>query len=817
MLLSFLKIAFRHYGKNRLYALLNLLGLVTAYLTVFLILQYLYVETHYEHLHDKADRIFRVTHHSVAPNGTETHWARTYLDFVNELPNEIPEVEHLIRFQNHQRLYLRVGEEKFRPRHTYTTDPEVFEVFGFELIQGDPERALAEPHSLVLTESLARTYFGDEGAMGQQIMVVGEYTDEEVPHTVRGIMADPPAQTHLPVEVFRSYARPEERSWWAYAYVQLTEGAHAEEVEAKLPAFIEQHQPEGQGGSTTLYLQPLPDIHLNSHLIREIVPNGNLLYVRVFAWVGLFVLLIAMVNSLNLSAALAIGRGREVGMHLVLGANRGQILRYSLSESLLYHLFAASLGILGGYFLLPVVAEQLDFVPLLGWPMSVGLMLGLALVAALLVGWYPARILSRMAPRVSVSARETQRGGSPHRRTLLLRRTLVGVQFAAAFLLMASAWIGRSQIRYLQEKDLGMNISQVLALPALPNPVTDKYLAFRDRVQAVPGVESFAACMEVPSREIRDVGPTLIVGQNQDKSQAPLLDMQVISPDFLETMQMELVAGEDRSDDYRFHEIKPFSEEYTPAIYLNEQPRKYLINETAMHKLGWEEPRQAIGQAIQWSIGGFELAPGPITGVVKDVHQESLRNQVDPTVMVVEQIWLRTFLIRLNTTQLDQTIAGIEGVWNELFPTYVMEVEFLDELFNELYQQDRRQLALLWALSGLAIVIALLGLFSLLAYALQIRMKEIAIRRIVGASWPSLIWLLGKEYIWLLLGGAALAIPLSYWLLDGWLAEFAYRVEISPLAYALTLGGFAGLILLTVAFQTLRNSRRRPAEVLREG
>jgi len=815
MLPTFLKIALRNYRKNQLYALLNLLGLVTAYLTLFVIAEYLFVETRYEHFHPKADRIYRITHRNTVPNGDQTHWARTYLDFVNELPNEMPEVEHLIRFQNHQRRFLRIGENKFRPTYSYTTDPEVFEVFGFNLIEGDPKRALAEPYSIVLTASLAKTYFGDADPIGKEIGVIGEYTDEEITYTVRGIMADPPAHSHMPVDLFFSFKSPEERSWWAYVYILLKEGTHAEQVEAKMPAFLAKHSPENQGVKTELALQPIKDIHLTSALVREIVPNGDMLYVRAFSWIGILVLLIAMVNSLNLSAALALGRGQEIGMHRVLGASKGQLFRYSLLEIVLYHLFAASLGLLAGYFLLPLMSEWLTFEPLLSWPLAIAGILGTALVGGLLSGVYPAGVLAR-AKTQQVFRQQSSGNNTPHRQALIIRRLLVGLQLGAAFFLLASAWTAGRQMRFLQDKDLGMSVSQVVAIPRLPNPVTDKYMAFRERVSKIPGVAHMAACMEVPSREIRDMGPTLIMGQNQDPEKAPLMDVQVISPGFLETMDIKLLAGEDQSHRYKFGPPPPISETFTAADYLGEQSRTYLINETAMRKLGWKTPQEAIGQQISWSIGNFKLAYGPVTGVVQDVHQETLRNLVDPTVMVVEQIWLRTFLMRINTQEVDQTLADIEAVWNELFPTYVMEVEFLDELYARLYQQDKQQMALLWVLSGLAIFIALLGLFSLLAYTLQVKMKEIAIRRIVGASWNNLTWLLSKDYLILLGVMACIMAPVSYQLMGEWLAEFAYKVDILPFNYGLILGGFGLLIVLTVAFQLGRNARRS-ADVLREG
>jgi len=361
-----------------------------------------------------------------------------------------------------------------------------------------------------------------------------------------------------------------------------------------------------------------------------------------------------------------------------------------------------------------------------------------------------------------------------------------------------------------------MQTEQVLAIPAVPNPVTDKYPLFREQAQKVQGVKSVSACMEVPSREIRDVGPTLVVGGNQDPEKAPMLDMQVISPDFFETMGINLLAGEDRSGNFIFKGPPEFSEDFGPAQYFAEQERNYLINEEAMRQLGWQTPEEAIGQQISWSIGGFNLKAGPITGIVEDVHQETLKNKVDPTIMVVEPIWLRTFLLKIETEDVSNTVAGIQSSWNDLFPTYPFEYQFVDELYNKLYQQERTQLSLLIYLSLIAILIAFLGLFSLVAYSLQSRMKEIAIRKITGAEFSDLVLLIGKEYLITLALGSIIAIPISYWGLQNWLENFAYQTNMSLWPYLFSILALVALVLSTVGIQIFLNNERNPAEILRE-
>ncbi|MDW3647287.1 MAG: ABC transporter permease [Bacteroidia bacterium] len=815
MLLNYFKVVFRNYRKNKLYASLNLLGLSIGYTSCLLIGAFLIHETSFESFHSQSKRIYRASHHYYANGGFESHWARTYLDIINELPTDMPEVKHLIRFQNHQRRYIRINQNKFRAPNTFVTDAEVFEVFDFKLIYGKPSEALKAPSSVVLTESIARKYFGEENPIGKELYVVGDYTTEEELYTVTGVMQDLPNNTHMPIDILLSFQSPEDRRWWAYVYILLEEGTDIHQVEGKMEDFFSRHNQDDTNGRTEIVFQALEDIHLNSNLARELKPNGDKLYVRVFLFVGIFILLIALINYLNLSSALAMSRGKEVGLRLVLGASRKNLILFAIAESVIYNLLAAIITIGLSAIVMPFFLDLVE-IPVLINPWFLGAsLLGLAFMGGLLAGIYPAFVLAYSNSGSMFRASQNIKFGQT-KAAYRFKRFLVGIQFASTTLLLISTWIANNQVSFLHNKQLGMQTEQVLAIPAVPNPVTDKYPLFREQAKKIKGVKSVSACMEVPSREIRDVGPTLVVGGNQDPQKAPMLDMQVISPDFFETMGIKLLAGEDRSGNFIFTGPPEFSEEFSPAQYFASQERNYLINEEAMNQLGWQDPQEAIGQQISWSIGGFNLKEGPITGIVENVHQESLKNKVDPTIMVVEPIWLRTFLLKLETKDVSKTLAGIQSNWNELFPTYPFEYQFVDELYNKLYKQERVQLRLLIYLSLIAIIIAFLGLFSLVAYSLQSRMKEIAIRKITGAGFVDLLLLIGKEYVLILGLGSMLAIPFSYWGLKNWLENFAYHTDISVWAFLFSILGLISLVLATVGMQIFLNNTRNPAEILRE-
>ena len=815
MLWSYLRVALRHARHHRGFALLNLLGLTTAFAAVGLIWVYTHYERSFDRFHRQADRIFRVTHDQTFADGSRLQWARTYASCVNELPAAIPGIEQLIRFQNHDQKYVRVEAVKHRPEHAYATDAAVFQVFDFPLLAGDPETALAQPHAVVLTARLARTLFGDAPALGQTVQISNSYSATEVPHTVTGVMADLPPHTHLPVDMLVSFASPAERSWWAYVYILLSEQAERAAVEAQLPAFIAAHADTAREGHYAFVLQPLPAIHLHSHLVREIVPNGQAQYVQLLGFVAWFILFIALVNYLNLNHVMGISRFREMGLRRLLGAARPQLLAYALIEASAYTLLAGGLGwgIMAGVF--PWFSAMTGAAWLMpAW--ELGARLGVtALLCAGMAGLVPTLTAGALPLLDLLRGQERLRAGYG-RTSLPLKRVLVTLQLGVSMLLISAAAVAWAQVRYLQVKQLGLDQAQVLALPGVPDPVVADFPRFQAQLRSQPGVEGVAACMEVPSREIRDQGPLLVQGLHADPAQAPLVDIQVISPGFFETMGIGLVAGEDRSDRIPYDAPPPFSEAFTPAEYLGGRARSYLLNETAMRQLGWQRPEEAIGQVVSWSNSAFQLAPGPITGVVQDHHQESLRNRIDPTVYVFEPIWLRTFLIRLRPGSVEATMAAIEAAWDGLFPAYPFAYHFLDDLYDRLYRGERVQLYLLLIFSGLAMLIAFIGLVSLVAWSLQRRARELALRRVLGAGGADLVRLIGREYLVMLLVGAVLAFPLSYAWARDWLSGFAYHIALGIWPYLGTLLLTLGLLGGTIGWQTLRAARTHPAARLRE-
>jgi len=811
---NYMRSIVRNFYKHRFYSFLNIVGLSIGFSVLIGAIIYFHYETHFESFHKKAEQIFRLTYQFTPTDGATVHWARTPFDYVNNLPQDLPGIKTHIRFQNHERKYVRVGQEKFRPQHTYVTDKDVFDVFSFTLVAGNPATALAEPHAIVLTQSLAEKYFGDQDPMDQEIFVIGDLDNSETSYRVTGVMEDLPPNTHLPVDMLLSYKDLSERKGWAYSYLLLQPGTDIEVIEDRMTSFVRKYEDEESAQRLSFVFQPLPSIHLNSNLTREIVPNGRAFYVRIVGIGGMFILLIAVINFMNLHSAMALGRAKEIGMRKILGASRRQLVAYLFLESVTSNILALLLGSAIVYTSFPLLQR---FVPVyaimnMGWLAAI--MIAVAFACGLVAGIYPVMLLMSIQPMATVRISKTfsfVRRESPFN----LKRVMVTLQFCISIIFVGSAVVVYQQFRYLGEKNLGMQRDQVVAIPGVPDNVKANFITFKNMVTQVPGIVGVAACMEVPSREIRDAGPVLVKGVNDDPAMAPNMDIQIIDHDFVNLLGIGFIAGgnipESLLDDGLASDSTMSAENY-----LFNKRRAYLINETAMRRLGWQSPEDAIGQLINWSIGTFTLDYGPIVGVVRDFHQETLKNNVDPIVMVYEPVWLRTFLIKVKPDDMESYIQSIQATWDKLFPLYPMEYYFLDDLYENLYQSERVQLKLLYLFSGLAIIIAFIGLVGLTTYALKTRTKEIAIRKVMGASIPDLIRLIGREYLLVLLIGGSLAIPVSIYFLRQWLSTFAYRVDISPFTYLMTLSIAGLLLVVTISLQTFRSASASPADTLRD-
>ncbi|NIR49133.1 ABC transporter permease [candidate division KSB1 bacterium] len=811
MFKNYLKITLRNMLKNKVYSVINIFGLALGMACSMLIFMYIAHELSYDRYHSNADRIYRVTQKSDVPNGYNLHFARCSVNWINQLPKEYPEIETLIRFQRSRITDIKIGENKFRDRHTFKTDANVFDVFDFELIQGEPRNALSEPYSVVLTESITQKYFGEENPIGQEITFVGDTVGSAEKYKITGVLRDLPPNSHFKINFLKSFKSPEERTGWAYIYILLKPNTNAKILESKFRAFIEKHVDAEIADYAFLPLQRLTDIHLHSDLAREIEPNGNILYIYIFASVAVFIILIACINFMNLATARSLDRAREIGIRKVLGSDRTQLIGYFFCESFVFALIAFCLAI--GF----VELFLSDFSNLVGQSLRLnsGILIGfsiIALITGLVAGSYPAMVMSSFRPVSVLRGKLATTSGS--RREFSLRKALVVLQFVLSIGLIVSAFITHQQFRYIQNKNLGLNTEQTVVIPRIPDAIKENYFAFKNEITAFPGVAGVSASMEEPSREIRDTAPIYAEGM-QEGEDTIVMDILPVDLNFFDFMDIEIVAGKTFPPSLMRTTPSPSQEQQDVVNFINEQNRYYILNETAIKAIGWTKPEDALDKKFSWGNSMFNLQRGPVIGVVRDFHFTSLRNKIEPVVMVYEPIWLSTIMIKVHPENIAATLDHVEQKWNEFYPDYPFEYTFVDKLFEQLYVSEQKQTRVLGLFSGVAIFVALMGIFGLAAYTAEQRTKEIGIRKVLGATVTGIVGLLSKDFVKLVLIANVIAWPIAWYAMNRWLQNFAYRTDIDWFVFALA-GGLALIIALaTVSSQAIKAAVANPVDALR--
>jgi putative ABC transport system permease protein len=794
MLTNYLKIAIRNLLRQKVYAVINVFGLAIGLLCCLIILLYVQDELSYDRFHEKADRIYRMVLDLGMPTGTN-ELASTPSALTPALLQDFPEIEQAVRFYKYfGGASVSHGDKRFQEDSFFFADAAVFDMFTYRFLAGDAKTALQAPFSIVLTESAAQKYFGSANPLGQQLTV-----NDTLQFRVTGVMEDVPAQSHFRFDFLASFTSWEAMlpglvNTWAphmyYTYVLLKPGIPPTELEQKLPAFVDRHTNLSEGWSFTFLLQPLQDIHLQSHRQGELQANGSQAQVYIFLAIAVFVLLLACINFMNLATARSADRAREIGMRKVLGANRSQLIRQFLAESIILSFLSLIVAFVLGEFVLPrfnVIAGKTLALDVYGnWSWMAGL-IALIFLVGVLAGSYPAFYLSGFGLE----------GGSPKsasRSAYLLRKVLVVFQFTISIILISGTGIVNDQLNFMRNQKLGFAPEQILVVPVPSIPErAQKVETLEASLLQHTAILNATASNSVPGRGII-LYSFHAEGMPEDEWQT--INTLFVDPDFVETYQMEIVAGRDFSGD---HTADP--------------TRAFILNEAAVAKLGWT-PQEAIGKQFALRRGG-----GRIIGVVKDFHYVSLHQPVEPLAMIPTPVVYSGapmyLSLRVRTEDLANTLAFVESTWRALIPNRTFEYFYLDDDFDRQYRADKRFGEVFLSFAALAIFIACLGLFGLSAFAAEKRTKEIGIRKVLGASVSGIIGLLSKDFVKLVLVANLIAWPIAYFAMNKWLQDFAYRIEISWWVFALA-GGLALLIaLLTVSFQAIKAALANPVDSLR--
>jgi putative ABC transport system permease protein len=810
MIQNYLLVAFRNLRHSPFFAAINIVGLAFGLAVALLIGLWVRDELSFDAFHEKADRIFRV-HSDVHFGGAEMHYSFVPPPVGGALKADFPQVEAFCRFRQMGFITIKKGESNLEERLSTYVDGSIFKIFTLPFLEGDPNTALDEPNTAVITESTARKIFGTAAGLVGRNLRVNEHRD----FRITGVIRDLPAQSHFHYNVFFSMPtvrqEAESGNWLSHnfhTYVLLRPDADARELESQFPAMNKKYtapqmaasmgmtyeQMEANGDFVRYNLTRLRDIHLHSDRDGELEPNGDVRYIWIFSAVSLFILLLACINFMNLSTARSAGRAREVGVRKVLGSGRGALVAQFLSESFLLTgaAFVLALGAVSA--ILPYFNEfsgkEINLfagggLRDLALPFAV-----LAAFTALLAGSYPAFFLSSF--QVLDVLKGSQTLSKSAGKGAALRGSLVVFQFCISVGLMICVLSVQRQLQFVQTKKLGFEKERLVLLRNTwwlqRNTET-----FRQELLQLPGVESVTTSNFYPVPGMRNSGSYLPEGTTDSKSTL-YADRFDVDFEYLQTLGIELAAGRDFDKN------------------LRSDSACVLLNESAAKRLGWQNP---LGKKL--TVVDIELENDPsytVIGVVKDFHFESLRQSISPLVLHLGG-WTGTMGIRLRPGNPQPTLAALEAQYKKYLPGQPFEFSFLDQDYDRQYRAEQRIGKILGAFAGFAVFIACLGLFGLAAFIAERRTKEIGIRKVLGASVAGITGLLVRDFVKLVVVAIVIASPVAYYFMQKWLADFAYRIDVQWWVFAAAGAAAVAIAFLTVGFQSVKAALANPVKSLR--
>jgi len=794
MLRNYAVISCRTIVKNAGYSLISLLGLAVGLASFILILAYVRFETSYDLFHEKADRTYRLTSADVRPGEKPGEFDASNPDpAATVLKTEFPEVRHAARvMKQFSDPAVLSFEGRAFAESGLIADQDFLGIFSFPFIRGDRSRALAAPGTIVITERVARNLFGDQDPVGKILSygIRGGKGDL----TVTGVARDVPRNSHLRFDYLLSLATLEARKEDAYMfknwrvgnftiYAELSDPAMRKPLEGKLAAWVDKNLPEGSKAGLRFFLQPLKDIHLRSNIRGELATNNEIRTVSLFLAIAVLILLIAAVNYMNLVTARSSTRAREIGIRKVTGADRRQLLRQFLGESLIFAVLALAASLVLVRFALvrfnSLAGLELGLRDLVE-PSFVLLVAGATLIVGLLAGAYPALVLSALqASKVIKEHTASGRKGSR------LRDALVAGQFTASIALIICALVVSGQLRFISTQRLGFDREHVVVIPIREPETLAKAGAIRDELLRHPEVESASVSSGLPTgirsrlgnvKLKNDLGEPVTISYNFD----------YVDAHFIDVFKIPLVSGRNFSPD------------------LDADQATAIVNEAFLKQAGWADP---LGKDINF----FDSRR--VIGVVGDFNFRSFHDPIAPMALIPRQG--DKIAVRIRPGDVPNTIALLKDVFERNTATQPFDFFFLEDDFNALYRKERRAGQIFGAFAFLAVLIACLGLLGLAAFAVERRTKEIGIRKVMGASAPRLAVKLSREFVVLVLLANVIAWPVAYYAMSRWLRAFAYRIPLGVGTFALAALAAFGVALLTVGALTLRAASRNPVESLR--
>lgn len=791
MIKNLLLVAIRNFRKDWWYSVINILGLVIGITFSLFLIFYIKDELSYDRYNTKADRIYRVVSYIKEPEREVSNNAATQYPLIPELRRDYPEIEEAVRLLGTGDGVYKSGASGIYQDKVYYADSNVFRVFTYQFIEGDPRSALVEPNSMVLTKSVAEKYFGrTQGVIGKALRDGSGRV-----YKITGVMEDVPMNSHLIFHALISTSSlPKDfaNSWGGfgpfYSYVLLKPNTNVAGLEKKMlslydkfmaPLFAPFHVKIHYG------LQPITAIHLHSNMVNEPEQLGNMSYIYIFSAVALFMLLIACINYMNLTTARSARRAREIGIRKVTGSARWQLVAQFLIESALTALVVMALSVVLVCIALPAFdslsGKSIMFRNLLH-PDTFLILLGVVLFVGLLGGSYPALYLSRFNP-VTVLKGSLARGSS----NVTLRRALVVVQFSIAMIMLICTMVVRNQLKYLRNVDLGFNQQQVVSLFARAN--SSKILAFENELKKDPRIISSSTSQSVPGKQ---ASFNLLSMQTKNGFTQEGVSNYAIDENYFKTLGMQMVKGRNFNG---------------PGDTL----RSIIVNEAMVKRYGWGD--QPLGKKVEFpgDTSGFYFE---VVGVVKDFNQSSMYNPIAPLILFYkpDNFFIQ---VKVRATDIEASLADIGAAWKRDFPDLPFSYTFLDKAFFSQYSADERRGKIFTIFSGMTILITCLGLLGLIAFTTEQRQKEISIRKVMGAGVGQIVPMITSNFVWLVGLSCVIAFPVAAWFMAQWLKLFSYSTGLTAKPFVLSAFTVLGITLLTVIYHSVRAAVANPVKGLR--
>ena len=801
MIKNYFKIGWRNLLKNQLFSVINIGGMALSIASFLTIALFVYDEFKFDKALSDRDLKFRIYNEEFFENGEKRLGAMVPPMVAPTMMAEYPEVDYYARL-----LYLNsavlfeVGDRKFTEREGGYSDPAMLRMFDLELVEGDMKTALRDHRTVAISATLARKYFENESALGKIIQI----SDEDF--SVSAVFKDFPIHSHLQLNYLLSIETlmreiPERMQVWHWrqfhTYVKLRPGSDAAALETKLVEFAQRNawpHTKPIGAWYVPHLMPIDKVHLyaSDHL-WDIAQRGNVQTVYILMATAAFILIIAILNFINLSTARAINRVKEVGVRKVVGAIRSQLIYQFISESLIIAFIAL---LIGGFitevtipFLNTFTGKSIPTGVFLNPLMILGVLL-FAIFIGVAAGAYPAFYISAYSPAMILSNRKS--GGSGRS---MLRQALVVLQFVLSFFLIIASFVVSEQHSYMRTKDMGFQKDNLVVMP-LRGEMKSNLEAAKNSFLNHPSIVSATLGYGLPGQAYAGEAIHDVV-VNKDLP----VSMLIVDHDYIKTLGLELIAGRDFSKD------RP-----------SDADEAFIISESAAKLFGYSDAKEALEHPVEWNRWDApdKIKKGKIVGVVKDIHLNSLKENITPIVLHIFPFGYSTLTLKVNSDDLPSTLAFLSSTWKKFNNEWPFEYKFLDENFDKLYKAEEKLATLFRFFTAFSIVVACLGLFGLVVYSTTQKYREISIRKVLGAAEADLVLGLSRVYLYLIAVAFIIAVPISYIAAQKWLQSFAYRIEITPLLFVKAGLLILVLSLLTVGVQSLKAARSNPVDALKE-